>query len=1146
MKFRIHPGANHYGESAFDFVDEWHRRELEIIVQRNLGETRGNAVALLNAQGQGTLSRSHYVDPDFYQLVCNEQIPDVAYLNAASISVPKREIQEAGRIVFAKEQKGKLSDREKLEIEGRARKNAAELINLPDQRGVIFGRNTTEVIGLTYYLAGVKDGAIAVSNAENASTYQAFQYNRDNGNPYRTDRFAAYPTWYSARGPAYPPMEEHKRDNKIARFELETDDQLYESLERAIGDKTSLLFFSHVLRSTGKEVPVAKICKWARQIKRKKNPQEPDIFIVVDGSQAVGNLPKVDFQTTGADAYAFTTYKTLGSPPIGILAFDPRRKDMQERVKELSKLRPEDQQILLKGMAEEGFGVEGNVSDSLSYADLHAFNSTIDSLPFARRSPNDFSALDKHRWKLRKYFSKKIDWLNAELKASGLSTVDRGGGQAGEVAIGTPTSFILSFYFQGSLTGGREEQIWQELTEAGAFCSCIAFDRLSAQASLFRVSFSAETTTVDIDRFMETLRHILIRRDGREFVRVGSQKLWIAAPEISKQAVHRNGLLARLTPEERDWRLYPDDGEDPHTISPTARIREERVINKTRLLQSDLQKKTIFDTRADWGWQEQRRLAYETAKHFPVLWISAPHIESKVNATFPGEPTPLLYATALLDRQLRLDEFPSTERVPKITAMMNPPVYNEQFERSLIEHLKQYEPRVVGISNISEGHHYALRIAKLVKEHSPNSVVIIGGSHEDNIHPTGYKRASERAKTGALRGKGSEVFALEDEQLEQMDRLRTLANPDEREWIDFVISGDAPCILVELMKIIADNPGASQQELKGKVMEQKNRIAEVQGSGFLSFYDHTAARVEDLPLNGHALDRDKLPYIDRRRLTHENRFPVFDYKKTVQVMAGIGCKYSCEFCCESADSVLQGVPKLQSRSPANVAKELRSLKQQGYEAVFFDDSTFTQSPTTTGELLDLMIQQKMGVEWGCQTTINDLNEQLVAKMAKAGCSYIYFGFEQASAEKSHIQKAEKTRSLELPVLQDGGDEPWTERFRRVASWCKKNNVRVGTSLQFGLGEAEEDRRHTIDVVAQLVDEGMIPDGSVALNINALYPGTVQWIRAMKTGGELPDYRDRLERDPRFETAHQFGSLKADDIEKIYQYASEKLGDALVK
>ena len=122
MKFRIHPGANHYGESAFDFVDEWHRRELEIIVQRNLGETRGNAVALLNAQGQGTLSRSHYVDPDFYQLVCNEQIPDVAYLNAASISVPKREIQEAGRIVFAKEQKGKLSDREKLEIEGRARK----------------------------------------------------------------------------------------------------------------------------------------------------------------------------------------------------------------------------------------------------------------------------------------------------------------------------------------------------------------------------------------------------------------------------------------------------------------------------------------------------------------------------------------------------------------------------------------------------------------------------------------------------------------------------------------------------------------------------------------------------------------------------------------------------------------------------------------------------------------------------------------------------------------------------------------------------------------------------------------------------------------------------------------------------------------
>ena len=79
---------------------------------------------------------------------------------------------------------------------------------------------------------------------------------------------------------------------------------------------------------------------------------------------------------------------------------------------------------------------------------------------------------------------------------------------------------------------------------------------------------------------------------------------------------------------------------------------------------------------------------------------------------------------------------------------------------------------------------------------------------------------------------------------------------------------------------------------------------------------------------------------------------------------------------------------------------------------------------------------------------------------------------------------------------------------RVAHWCAECGIRVGTSLQFGLGETLEQRLRTLDLVAELHAEGCIADGCVALNINSPYPGTQQWLRMLRAGTELPDYRTK--------------------------------------
>ena len=65
---------------------------------------------------------------------------------------------------------------------------------------------------------------------------------------------------------------------------------------------------------------------------------------------------------------------------------------------------------------------------------------------------------------------------------------------------------------------------------------------------------------------------------------------------------------------------------------------------------------------------------------------------------------------------------------------------------------------------------------------------------------------------------------------------------------------------------------------------------------------------------------------------------------------------------------------------------------------------------------------------------------------------------------------------------------------------------------------------TIDLVKKC-NAGYIGTNSVAININTPYPETEQWIKLAKQEGDLPDYREKLKRHPRFETSHQFSSLR---------------------
>ncbi|MEH1098485.1 B12-binding domain-containing radical SAM protein [Micromonospora sp. CPCC 205561] len=598
-----------------------------------------------------------------------------------------------------------------------------------------------------------------------------------------------------------------------------------------------------------------------------------------------------------------------------------------------------------------------------------------------------------------------------------------------------------------------------------------------------------------------------------------------AEERIRRQRAER--IARDLSEHERGWRWYPGDGLDPGTVSPEAMRRE---LDRERQLIARLG--TASGPEAE---RQGHRL-----KHFPVLFVSAPHIEENATGAFPGMPTPLLYATCLLDRMLRIDEFPR-DRVPEVVGVLNPPAYSDAFEKALVECVAEHLPVVVGISNLSEGHHFAIRIAELVKAVSPNSIVLLGGQHEDAVNPDAYRSTSERVGAMSERQRGVHgSYSLTSPQLARLAALQTFAQERERAIVDVVFAGDAVFALPEVLMVIAEDLPTDARALRKRLLASPERFAALPGVGQLILVDDDTERITPIPLSGTPIDGNRLPFIDVTRLTHENLFPVFDNRRTAQVMAALGCKYSCSFCHESADAFLYNQPKIRQRTPGHVMREIRLRGDQGFEAVFFDDSTFTQNRRWLSDLLAMLeTDQAAGrrVEWGCQTTINDVDEKLLHRMGRTGCSYIYFGVESAQPDAERVQKVQRLRLLAEPT-------DWTEQFRRVARWCRAAGVRVGTSLQFGLGETDEQRVRTLQLIADMHREGCIPDGCVALNINSPYPGTRQWLDLMRSDAPLPDYRDKLERHPAFETAHQFSAITGEAASDLYRLAADILGSAL--
>jgi anaerobic magnesium-protoporphyrin IX monomethyl ester cyclase len=314
-----------------------------------------------------------------------------------------------------------------------------------------------------------------------------------------------------------------------------------------------------------------------------------------------------------------------------------------------------------------------------------------------------------------------------------------------------------------------------------------------------------------------------------------------------------------------------------------------------------------------------------------------------------------------------------------------------------IDHVKleieRLNPEIVGIACGSVTYRRCVETAKAVKEVLPSCKVVVGGPHPSYMPDS------------------------------------MLQHPE----VDYVVVGEGERAIVELAtKITEDEDSRAIAAIPGVACRCEGKITK------------TAPRfISDL---------DQIPYPARHLLPMHLYDRTIEYLsvKPVDTMNVVrGCPYNCAFC-ETKD--LWG-GTCRTFSPRRVVEEIDHLTNQyGSKGIYFAGDNFTIQKKNTIEMCRLIKEQRLEVEWVCDTRVDLVSRELLRKMREAGCRTITFGVESGSP---HIlEKLNKGTTLEQAV--------------HASKLCKEEGIQIACSFMLGIpGETVNDMEATFNFAKKL-------------------------------------------------------------------------------
>lgn len=319
--------------------------------------------------------------------------------------------------------------------------------------------------------------------------------------------------------------------------------------------------------------------------------------------------------------------------------------------------------------------------------------------------------------------------------------------------------------------------------------------------------------------------------------------------------------------------------------------------------------------------------------------------------------------------------------------------------------------------------------------------------------------------------------------------------------------------------VVRGEPDETIREAAPKFADGKD-ISDVPGITFMKdgriFHNPPRPPIDDL---------DSLPFPDRSLIDKTKYYnPKLSRLPFTVIMTSRGCAYRCYYCVPNSLDFAREIeykkaspggrkPPVRQRSAANILKELRQLKEEGYKSFFILDDQFLWDEDRT---LEIMAGLKgLDFEWACLARANRIvNEEVVKAMAEAGCAFVAMGVE----------------SFDQGILDYIKKDLKVETVYKAVSNLKKYGIDPEINILLGSCPLE-----TKDTLRHTVDEAIKLDADYTLiAICTPFPGTEFHEVAKKSGWMTEkEYRPI---NPFNESLISYPHLTKGDLEKLVRRA----------
>ena len=267
-----------------------------------------------------------------------------------------------------------------------------------------------------------------------------------------------------------------------------------------------------------------------------------------------------------------------------------------------------------------------------------------------------------------------------------------------------------------------------------------------------------------------------------------------------------------------------------------------------------------------------------------------------------------------------------------------------------LEHkIREGKYDAVGVVLLTMMYSQAQAVCKLVKEVSPKTLTVVGGTH-----------ATLRPKMSA-----------------------------EDPHFDMVAKGEAEVTFIEIVEWLEGL--RKKVDIKGVAYKEDGEVV----------FQEEREKIKDL---------DYFPMPDRGLIDMRQYRPSVSYHKRLPAYTMIttrGCPYRCTFCATAQSGYrMHSVERV-------IEEMKILVEVYGAKEILLRDDTFTLKRDRTLELCEAIIKEGLHEKmiWDCITRANLVDEELLKKMKEAGCWGIHFGVEGGTQKL--MDAVQKDTTLEI-------------------------------------------------------------------------------------------------------------------------------------